>query len=265
MNGMNESNHTSPRRPGLYLLMALSTYGLYALSALGLSCLYTYCASDILLSTTLLPICLDILIQIIQLLLIPTLAWGLICYAGFRYTDGTGRRLFFLYLGSLLFCRLADLLSSLILYGSISLDYDLLYALWYFIPELILSWILYLWIAHRVKQVRQRERQALRAALLTNPEQSATLVPLPLHPFAKFYQKDNPLLSCLRTVGVVLSAIRVAQRLVYDIVYSIDAGALPGVEEIPVMLAYYLFDLSVGLIFYVGARWLCHMGYRRNP
>jgi hypothetical protein len=53
---------------------------------------------------------------------------------------------------------------------------------------------------------------------------------------------------------VIFTAVRLGERILYDIFYSIEAASLPSPEEIPVMIAYYLGDLLLGLGFYLIGR-----------
>ncbi len=201
----------------LYLLMTILPYGLYALSSLGLSYLYTYCASDVILSGTLLPILLDILIALIQTLIIPAVAWALISVAALTDpTAPTKTRLLIIYLCSLLFCRLADLAMAWILGGSLGLASDILFAVWYLVFDLILAGVLF-WVVCR---------------------------------------KERPLLHTLLRLSILLGAVRVGQRILYDIVYCVDAASLPALSEIPVMIAYYLGDLLLALGFFALSLWI---------
>ncbi len=250
--------HTLSQGRLLYLLMAVLPYGLYALSSPGLSYLYTVCASDVILGATVLPIVLDCIIAILQIAIIPAVTWSLICIAGFSQRNSSQMlRLFFLYLGSLLFGRLTELGTNLWLNGSLNVATDLLYAVWYLALEGILAVVLFFLIRRRVLSYTHAERAKLNALRFQAPKESVERAPTPLYPFQKFYRRDNPLLHTLLTLAILLAAVRVGQRILYDIVYCIDAASLPAWSELPVMIAYYLGDLLLGLGFYALSVWLC--------
>lgn len=243
----------------LYLAMAVLTWGLYAVSSLGLGLLYSQCSADVLLASTPLPLFLDTAIAIIQSLLIPAAAWTLLCFAFFvRESPAVIRNLFLLYLGSLLFCRLSDLGSVLLSEHSLDLVTDVLYAAWYFLLDAVFALVLFFGLVRRRAQLQyRREAATLKASLLSRRENSVKLEETPLYPFRKPYEAGNPLLACSLRLGIVFSAVQVVQRVIYDIVYSIENG-LPALSEIPVMLLYYTFDLLTGVLIYA----LMLLGYR---
>ena len=57
-------------------------------------------------------------------------------------------------------------------------------------------------------------------------------------------------------LSVIFGAIRLGERILYDIFYCISEATLPSPEEIPVMIAYYLGDLLFALCFYLIGRLL---------
>ncbi len=224
-------------------LMLLFTYGLFALNSLGIAALFITCATDVLLSETVLPTLLDLLMDFIQILLIPIGAWSLIAFAYFRGESASViRRLFGLYLGSLFFCRICNMAASLTFNGALYLEEDIIYAGWYLLLDLILAMALFFIV--RAQGMRHRRRMATAEA------------PIPVYPFQKLYDKNNPLHRCILGLGIIFSSIQILQRILYDIVYSIEAESLPAPSDIPVMIAYYLYDIAFAFAFYFLARLL---------
>lgn len=229
----------------LYRLMLLFTYGLYAINALGIASLFITCATDVLLSETILPTLLDLLMDLIQILLIPIGAWGLISFAYFRGESASViRRLFGLYIGSLFFCRVCNMVASLTFNGALYLEEDIIYAAWYLLLDLILAFILFFVIRFRAMRYRSHAS-------------------IPVYPLKKFYDKENPLLRCTLFLGIIFSSIQILQRILYDVNYSVEAGALPPLSDVPIMIAYYLYDILISIAFYTLARLLYRFLFKK--
>ncbi len=247
----------------LILWMLLASFGLYALSSPGLSTLYVLLASDVLLASTLLPMTVDLLIRLIQTLLIPTAVWSLICFAYMNkeYSSAV-RKLLGIYLASLLFCRVSDLAVTLGFQGSLSLSEDLLSALWYLLLDTVFALILFFIVRSRAKALRTRELLQMKADLLTSRDDTLPRTSIATDPAGFLYNKENPLLSCTLLLAVIYASVRVVQRILYDVFYSIELESLPTLSEIPVMIVYYLGDLLFGVCFYLLARLLYLFLYR---
>lgn len=239
----------------LTLWMIFTSYGLYAVSSLGLGLLYATLASDVLFADSWLPYAVSLLIETVQVLLIPSICFAILAYASFqRETAVKPLRLLWVYFGSLLFCRVADLGLALGLRHALSLSDDLIPAIWYFLLDTVFALILYTVIRTKVKQLRREEELQTRAALLSSSEASVKRVFISIDPHGSLYSKENPLLRCTLLLSVIYTAVRLGERILYDILYSIEAASLPAPKEIPVMIAYYLGDLLLGVCFFLLGR-----------
>ena len=205
----------------------------------------------------LLPFFLSILIEVIQVLLIPSAVFSILTFAAFRKESAASAQgLLFCYLGSLLFCRIVDLSLALLINRSLSLWDDVIPAVWYLILEGVLALVFYLVIRGKANALRREEKLQTKALLLEDREGSVKRVVIPLNPKGVFYSKKNPLLRCAMLLSVIFGAIRLGERILYDIFYCIAEATLPSPEEIPVMIAYYLGDLLFALCFYLVGRLL---------
>ena len=73
--------------------------------------------------------------------------------------------------------------------------------------------------------------------------------------FKKLFSSDNPLQVTSLAIAVLLSAIKIVQRLIYDVSY----GAPSGILEILWMFVAYLSDILVCPIVYL----VCHLTIKR--
>ena len=230
---------SSARR--LTRLMLFFTYALYAINALGIASIFVTVTADVLLEETVLPILLDFLMDLIQILVIPVGAWGVILFAYFRNESASVmRRLFGLYIGSLFFCRICNMAAALTFNGSLYLVEDIIYAAWYLLLDLSFALVLFFVIRNAVMSFRRKKE--------ADP-----------FPIQKIYDKKNPLLRTTLILGIIFSSIQVLQRILYDVVYCLDAESLPPLSDVPIMILYYLYDILIGVAFYFLVRLLCRI------
>jgi hypothetical protein len=64
--------------------------------------------------------------------------------------------------------------------------------------------------------------------------------------FSRVYIHYNPIHKTMLKAGIMLSVIKLAMRVRYDVFY----GAPSGAAEIITMIVYYFFDIFVCVIFY---------------
>ena len=79
------------------------------------------------------------------------------------------------------------------------------------------------------------------------------------YPFKKIYSKENPCQACALMLGILLSAVKIFDRILFDIGY----GAPKDFGEVLVMIVYYSSDILLGVIFYVFSMFVFHRLFRR--
>ncbi len=76
-----------------------------------------------------------------------------------------------------------------------------------------------------------------------------------IYPFKSFIDINNPMIKSAFWAGVIVAATKVAQRIFYDILYTIMYG-VPQLSEIPGMIIYYSSDILSGVACYFAVIWL---------
>ncbi len=76
-----------------------------------------------------------------------------------------------------------------------------------------------------------------------------------IYPLRSFIDLGNPMIKGAFWAGVIVAATKVAQRIFYDILYTIMYG-IPQLSEIPGMIIYYSSDILCGVACYFAVIWL---------
>ncbi len=76
-----------------------------------------------------------------------------------------------------------------------------------------------------------------------------------IYPFRSFVDLENPMIKGAFWAGVIVAATKVAQRIFYDILYTVMYG-IPQLSEIPGMIIYYSSDILCGVACYFAVIWL---------
>lgn len=84
-----------------------------------------------------------------------------------------------------------------------------------------------------------------------------------IYPFKSFVDLKNPMLRASFWAGVIVAATKVAQRIFYDILYTIMYG-IPQLSEIPGMIIYYSSDILCGVACYFAVIWLLMLFWEKK-
>ncbi len=246
----NEENITNKARPTqrnwIYAWMLIGTFSLAVILSFGLGLPYNLANSDIVLYASVLPEILNTLLDLVEILTFAP-AFSILIWAVFgQMPHGTVFRLTLIYLGAVLFRRLCDLSVILILYGSILID-DVIYNLLYLIYNVALSLTVIAISRSRFNTFCRHAAKKIKTASLLQSETAEPSALFPsFYPFQKKYSKKNPLQVTALLVGMILSAVKVLGRIIFDINY----GAPEDFSEALLMAGYYCYDLLLGVFFY---------------
>lgn len=242
----------------LRLVLLLFTFGIFVLMAFGMNLPYNLANSDIILYTSILPDVLLVLMDLTEILVL-AIAFSVILFALFMRTPSLGLTL--LYCGAALFRRICELAVALILNHVIDTNDIFLNGL-YLVFDILLVWAV--WLIGRICSKEYHKKLALRikasALFDDNHSEPISANPNELYPFQKIYSKENPLQRCALAVSILLSAIKVIDRIIFDIGY----GAPEDFSEILVMFIYYSSDLLLGVIFYILSVFVYHRLFRKH-
>ena len=233
----------------LYLITLIGCGGLFVLLSFGINLAYLACNNNIVFFQSALPELIDMLRDIVEIF-IWAIACSMLSYAIlFRVTNHAPLRLSLLFGGLLLLHRVFDLAVTLIIYGSISLYEDVFYNLFYWIFDLLMIVLVWLFVSSTAKKYYRHRSRTIKTKTLFCATEAATPVTEDLYPFKKIFQKTNPLQVALCKASILFSASKLLSRLVFDLGY----GAPEDFTEYFIMFIYYLSDLLSGIIFYVFA------------
>lgn len=228
-------------------IMFGTLFGLYALISFGMTLPYTYSYTDIVLYTSVLPEVLDALIDLTEIAVF-AIGFSLLMYAAFYHMTVPQKIcLLGIFLVAVLFRRICDLFVSCLVFSSLDME-DLIYA----IPYLILDWLLiggvYLLIGMQSKKYDKKMLLKAKASALFQEDIPLKQQTESLYPFQKLFDRNNALQNCVLSVGILLSSVKVATRIIYDISYGTPADW----KEILIMAVYYCSDIALGFLFYCG-------------
>ena len=233
----------------LTLTMLIGCGGLFVVSSFGLSLAYHFCNNNIILFQSILPDLIDIVRELTEIL-IWALAISLLSYAVFfRFSKSVLFRLSSLLTLLLILHRIFELSVILIVQGKLNFSDDIGGNLFYLLGDLLLVLITYLLTSSTAKAYYRKRAVKAKAKSLFANDTTLDIKQEDFYPFKKIFDKANPLQRCLLKIAILFSATKILSRLLFDIGY----GAPKDFGEFLLMLAYYLSDLLLGLVFYIFA------------
>ena len=131
----------------------------------------------------------------------------------------------------------------------LDLSNDILGNCFYLLGDLLLVLIAYLLTSSTSKGYYRRQAVKNKAKSLFSNRTSIELKNEDFYPFKKILDASNPLQLCLLKIAILFSATKILSRLLYDF----GIGAPNDFAEFLVMLAYYLSDVLLGIVFYIFA------------
>ena len=199
----------------------------FLLIELALTPLYIYVCSDITTSATPIPYVLDIILKLADVTVF-AVCYSIIIYGAISLEKKKAMSFFGVYVAATLIRRLLSLGASYLSNGFID-ENDIFNVCVYFSLELV------------------QVLAVLVISLIISKKHLLGDVSAQSCELSKAFDKRNPLQISMLSAAIVISAIKILMRIYYDISF----GAPDGIDEIFVMLAYYLSDVLVGVVFYV--------------
>ena len=238
--------------------MAVCSFGLIAILSLGLTFFYNYCNTNIILYASVLPEILKMLIDLLEMA-IYAICFSLFLFSAFfRHENAPALSLLFTYFGAIAFRRICDLAGVLILYGSLD-SLDLTYAVVYILLDAALALVVFC-LARSGATVFYRSQAMKMKKDMLFKDTDAKISLGSIHPFRRIVDNTNLIQSRVLIVSMILAAIKVLSRLVYDI----DYGAPSGFGEFLTMVVYYLSDLFLAVVFYALAILILNKLFQRK-
>ena len=232
-------NNTKKR---LMRTLVAVTVLLFSLSCFILAPLYTYMCADILFAATAMPDIIKLLIDIIDVISY-ALCFSTIIYSIFKFSLVGSVRIIIIYCVAVFLKYAANLGITLIFDGKVSAE-TVVYVLAYFALDSIILLAIALITASTFKKYNERRAITKKA---NNAIGKATLsVEDELFGGNRLFVLSNPLHRSALFTGIILSAIKIVSRILFDIAY----GAPKTLSDALWMIAYYISDILIAIIVY---------------
>lgn len=226
---------------GLTAVMIISCAIIFSITTLLLTPIYVYTVSDAVTAATLLPDVLELLTDIAELAAF-AICYSLVIFAAVHSSLKSAMRLCGVYTCAVALRRAASLAVSLLEFGSIGLD-DVVSVAIYAVLDTAQIFAVAAIAAHCQKKCATGVSAKKASGASTMEVDACRVSDIK---FRSVYSPREPLQRSALLAGIMLAAIKIISRIIFDIFY----GAPEGISEIAVMTAYYLSDILTGVCFY---------------
>ena len=221
------------------LIMIISCAVIFSLIIFALTPLYVHVASDIVISVTFIPLAVELVLDILDILAF-VICYSLIIYSAVTRHSAKTFTLCGIYISACLVRRIATLIMTFITDGVIGGN-DILSVVVYFLLEAAQAVIVTAIASGAAKKYHKRAAEMEKAARRVGDSSNYKNLE-----FTQVYSKNNPLQSSALKVGILLSAVKILTRVIYDISY----GAPTSASEVLTMVIYYFSDMLICVVFY---------------
>lgn len=237
---MSIPNCSEPRLKKIYLILISAALTiLYVLTVL-LGIVYATVSNNIVYMNSFWMYVLEIGLQILDIA-VYSIAFSFFVYATYRYTLRGALPFFGIYVGLTALRRVASLLVEILFSGAIGAD-DIFSTVIYFGLDLI-TCLIVIWITF---YECNKYVSYLKVWKKVQRDLGKDTTPPALWPFEKVFSKKNPLQVCALKVGILLSAVKIISRIIFDFYI----GAPTGISDLLIMIIYYLSDILIGVVMY---------------
>ena len=221
------------------ILMSAALILLYTATVL-LGIVYASVSNNIVYMNSFLMYVIEIGLQILDIA-VYSVAFSFFVYMMYRYTLRGAIPFFGIYVGLTALRRVASLALEILFSGAIGAD-DISSTAIYFALDLITCLIVIAIAAYECKKygVYLKEWKKIQRDL------GKDTTPPALCPFEKVFSKSNPLQVCALKIGILLSAVKILSRIIFDLYI----GAPTGISDLLIMIIYYLSDILIGVVVY---------------
>lgn len=230
-----------------YLLaMAISCMVLYALSVFVVAPLYASLSNNVIYKSSWIIYVPEFALELLELA-VYTVAFAFFAYANHILYTKKATPFLLIYILLLIFRRAAAIGMGILSYGSLDI-FELQSSLWYIVLDMITAGIVFFFAARKAShyQAACLTIQKLRDRLSEPTEEPV------LYPFSSSFSKSNSLQVCAAFTAGFLTLEKIVSRIIFDAFY----GAPADFSEVLVMAIYYLTDILMGLLIYIGMLWL---------
>ena len=246
------SDRTYNRTFWLYAGLSLGLTGLYSLVLLPV---FIRLCSDVIWLDTILPDLIEVLYTLTEILLF-CVEYAFVIWA-VLHRGGAGSKRFWIFTYPVILLKyILNVLFTFIATGFPALE-DLPGEIWDgMIPAVleVLQFTVVLAVAWAVLDRYRRNTERLKASLRKMRATGAVGIPDPPFPvpYRKILDFSNPVLLSSFCAALLLSAVRIVSRLIYDFsgVLAPSLGKA-GVTQILWAAAYYLFDIALCILAYL--------------
>lgn len=237
---------TTDRRKHTYMaMMGVTIAVLYVLSVL-LGLVYATVSNNIVYKSSFVMYAMDIGLQVLDVAVF-SVGFSFFIYAVWKYQFRGALPFFGIYVALTVLRRLASLLLELGLSGAIGAD-DISSVAIYCVLDLLTCLAVIAIAALEFKKYNAyiKDWRRIRRDLGED-----TTLPT-LCPFESVFDKKNPLQVAAMKVGILLSGVKIASRIIFDLYIGVPQS----LTETLIMIIYYLSDVLIGVVVYAVMLWL---------
>lgn len=209
----------------LSIILTVSISAVFLLSTLLLSPLLIITSSDVIYQGTLWPDLIELLIGICDISAY-AIGFSVIIYSIYRLSSREAIRSIVIYCTAVLLKYTVNIVVTTLFESRFDISY-LAWPVLYFFFDLIIVFCVYFIARASFKSTGSFQKDLL--------------------PFNTFFSSHNPLQVSVLKVGVLLAAIKIATRLVYDFSYGLPQDIIDALW----MLAYYISDILICIVVYL--------------
>ncbi|MBE6597209.1 MAG: hypothetical protein E7641_06010 [Ruminococcaceae bacterium] len=215
----------------LSLLVIISSAILFSLSSLVLAPIYIYTCSDVLFSVTAIPEILDIVIDIVDVFAY-SICFAALIYSTSKFGSGGTVKLIMVFSAACFLRYTANLLITFLGYGSLSTG-DAFSVILPFVLDTAIAVSVVLVASSAMKSFYKRTASQGVSSVINASDKKIINLGNPLHVSALYS-------------GAILSFVRIATRIIYDIFIGLPSTLSDAVW----MITYYISDLLILVIVY---------------
>lgn len=243
----NQKNSWEQRARRHYLLaMILSCAVLYALSVFALAPLYSSLSNNVIYMSSWVVYIPEFALEIVEIA-VYTVSFSVFVYVLHTTRLKKAIPFFLSYALLLILRRVASLGMGILSYGSLDI-LELQSSLWYVILDVITAGIVILFAA---RKSAHHQKTCMEIKKLKEHLKEPVAMPT-LYPFESAFSKTNSLQLCALFTSLFLTLEKIGSRVIFDLFY----GAPADLSDALIMAIYYLTDILMGFLIYVGMLWL---------
>lgn len=228
----------------VFRYVIISALVFWGLSSLIFSPLYVLTSSNVLYRNTNLPELFDLLIQVCDILMY-SVGLSSVIYSIYRFKISNSVSLIMTYCCASFIRYTVNIVMTIVFDGSISVSEDIVVSMIYFALDALVVFVISLIASTICKRFYDNALATEKANNILGIRNES--VRSQIFPFKSIYSKANPLQSSALVAGIILAALKIFSRLLYDIYIGLPTS----LSDMVWMIVYYVSDVLICAIVYL--------------